>query len=177
MFYLVPLNVFFNFCRIALLPADKNDFMKKILIALDYYPTAEKIAEAGYALAKAMDAAVILVHVLEAPTYYSNLDYSPIMGYGGFNSAAAFIDQDSLERAAGEFLAQSKKHLGDGRITTSVLEGDCAEAILAAAKAHRADVIVLGTHSRRGLDRLLMGSVAEKVLHHCELPVLIIPSK
>lgn len=151
--------------------------MKKILIALDYYPSAEKIAETGYALAKAMDAAVILVHVLDAPTYYSNLDYSPIMGYGGFNTSADFVDQESLERAAGDFLEQSKKHLGDGRITTSVLEGDCAEAILTAAKAHQADVIVLGTHSRRGLDKLLMGSVAQKVLHRCEVPVFIIPSK
>ena len=159
------------------MPAAKKIIVKKIVIALDYDPSAEKIAEAGYALAKAMDASVILVHVLEPPTYYSNLDYSPIMGYGGFNSSAAFIDQESLVRAAGEFLEQSNKHLGDGRVTTKVLEGDCAEAILAAAKALEADVIVLGTHGRRGLDKLLMGSVAEKVIHHCDVPVFIIPSK
>ena len=53
--------------------------MKKILIALDYNPSAEKIAEAGYALAKATNAAVILMHVVADPVYYSNLDYSPIM--------------------------------------------------------------------------------------------------
>ncbi|MEP7111511.1 MAG: universal stress protein [Ferruginibacter sp.] len=153
--------------------------MKKILIALDYNPSAEKIAETGYSLAKAMSAEVILMHVVAEPNYYSTLDYSPIMGYTGFSSpdTLMLIDETEVKKASQEFLEQSKKHLGDEGITTLVTDGDCAEAILKAATDLNADIIVMGTHSRRGLDKILMGSIAEKVLHHSEVPLFIIPTK
>eukprot|EP01045_Picozoa_sp_COSAG04_P042438 COSAG04_NODE_13406_length_607_cov_1.429134_2_plen_60_part_01 len=60
--------------------------MKKVLIALDYNPSAQLIAEKGYQLAKAMQADVCLIHVVADAGYYS-VDYSPIMGCGGFNTA------------------------------------------------------------------------------------------
>lgn len=153
--------------------------MKKILIALDYNPTAEKIAESGYALAKALQADVILMHVVAEPVYYSTLDYSPIMGYTGFSSPdmLMLIDEAEVKKASHDFLEQSKKHLGDDGITTLVGEGDCAEAILKAATDLAVDIIVMGTHSRRGLDKILMGSISQKVLNHAEIPLFIIPSK
>jgi nucleotide-binding universal stress UspA family protein len=151
--------------------------MKKILIALDYNPTAEKIADAGYALAKATNAEVILIHVVSEPTYYSSLDYSPIMGYSGFGTLDMLNDLNEFKKASQDFLEQSKKHLGDERITILVGEGDCADAILNAAKELNVDTIVMGTHSRRGLDKILMGSIAEKVLHHSPVPLFIIPTK
>ncbi len=153
--------------------------MKKILIALDYNPSAEKIAETGYALAKATDAEVILIHVVAEPNYYSTLDYSPIMGYTGFSSpdTMLLVDMEEVKNASRDFLEQSKKHLGDEGITTMVGEGDCAEAILKAGADLNVDIIVMGTHSRRGLDKILMGSIAEKVLHHSEIPLFIIPTK
>ncbi|MEO6729604.1 MAG: universal stress protein [Ferruginibacter sp.] len=153
--------------------------MKKILIALDYNPTAEKIAETGYALAKATGAEVVLLHVVAEPNYYSTLDYSPIMGYSGFSSPEMLmmLDTTEIRKASQDFLEQSKKHLGDDGITTLVAEGDCADAILEAAKELGVDTIVMGTHSRRGLDKILMGSIAEKVLHHAEVPLFIIPTK
>ena len=52
--------------------------MKKILIALDYDPTAQKVAEAGFSLAKAMGANVVLIHVVADIMYYSSMAYSPI---------------------------------------------------------------------------------------------------
>jgi nucleotide-binding universal stress UspA family protein len=153
--------------------------MKKILIALDYSPSAEKIAETGYALAKSSQAEVILMHVVADPIYYSNLDYSPIMGYTGFSSPEmlSLIDMEEVKKASRDFLEQSKKHLGDEGITTLVGEGDCADAILNAASDLNVDTIVMGTHSRRGLDKILMGSIAEKVLHHATVPLLIIPTR
>jgi nucleotide-binding universal stress UspA family protein len=151
--------------------------MKKILIALDFNPTAEKIADTGYALAKATGAEVILMHVVSEPTYYSSLDYAPIMGYNGFNTKDILNDLSVFIKASQDFLEQSKKHLGDERITTLVGEGDCADAILNAAQELNVDIIVMGTHSRRGLDKILMGSIAEKVLHHSTVPLFIIPTK
>jgi nucleotide-binding universal stress UspA family protein len=50
----------------------KTNKLKKVLIALDYDPTAQKVAETGYSLAKAMGAEVILLHAISDPVYYSS---------------------------------------------------------------------------------------------------------
>src|SRR5450432_3449190 len=142
--------------------------MKKILIAVDYDPAAQKIVETGYALAKSMNAGVILLHVTSDAAYYSSLNYSSIMGFDSFSNLD-FIQPEiagELEKAAHEYLEKSKQHLGDETIETVVKAGDFGDGILEAATEMNVDVIVMGTHTRRGLDKLLMGSVAEKVLHH-----------
>lgn len=153
--------------------------MKKILIALDYDPPAQKIAETGYALAKDMNAEVVLLHVVSEAAYYSSLSYSPIMGYEGFNNldVLAMANADELKKAAGEYLNKTKQHLNDTSIQTIVKEGDFADGILAAAKEVNADLIVMGSHGRRGLDKVLLGSVAEQVLHKTDIPLFIIPTK
>jgi nucleotide-binding universal stress UspA family protein len=151
--------------------------MKTILIALDYNPTAQKIAETGYELAKSMNAQTILMHVVADYTYYSSLDYSPIMGFDQFSNLGAMqIDSSlELEKAANEYLEKTKTHLGDTSVKTLVKDGDTGDAILEAAENLGVDLIVLGSHSRRGLDKILMGSVAEKVLRHSKTPLFIIP--
>jgi nucleotide-binding universal stress UspA family protein len=153
--------------------------MKKILIALDYDPVAQIIAETGYALAKSMNAQVILLHVVSDAAYYSSLNYSPIMGFDSFSNLD-IIQTDAVEelkKAAQEYLNKSKQHLGDKTIDTVVKDGDFGESILDAAKEMNVDIIVMGSHSRRGLDKILMGSVAEKVLRHSSIPLFIIPAK
>src|ERR1017187_7894635 len=98
--------------------------MKKILIAIDYDPTAQKVAEAGYSLAKAMDAEVILLHVIADPEYYSLTQYNPIMGFTGYMDIGPLqLDMiDSLKKASQHFLDKSKQHLGDESIKTLVKE-------------------------------------------------------
>ena len=154
--------------------------MKKILIALNYDPSAQKIAETGYALAKSMNARVILLHVTFDAAYYSSLNYSPIMGFDGFSNVDLIETgtvEELLKKEAQEYLDKSKQHLEDKTIETVVKDGDFGDSILDTAKAMNVDVIVMGTHGRRGLDKLLMGSVAEKVLHHSSIPLFIIPTK
>jgi nucleotide-binding universal stress UspA family protein len=58
-----------------------------------------------------------------------------------------------------------------------VKEGDFGETIVKTATDLHADIIVMGSHSRRWLDEILMGSVTEKVLHHTSIPLFIIPIK
>lgn len=82
-----------------------------------------------------------------------------------------------MQNAAKDYLEKIKTHLGDHSIQTLVKEGDTGDAILDAANESNADIIVMGTHGRRGLDKILMGSVAEKVLRHSKVPMFIIPSK
>lgn len=152
--------------------------MKNILIALDYNPTAQKVAEAGIKLAKKMAAQVTLVHVIADPTYYSTADYSPIMGFNGFNAALDVSNTtEELKTLAYDFLDKSKKHLDDISIKIIVAEGDSADAILKTAEEIHAGIIVMGSHSRRWLDKILMGNVTEKVLDNTTIPVFIIPTK
>jgi len=152
--------------------------MKKILIGLDYNPTAQKVAETGHKLAKAMKARTILLHVISDATYYSSLNYSPIMGFGGFSRDTIQIDTaEELKKVAQDYLDKSKQHLRDRMIETVVRKGDFGETILKTATDLDVDIIVMGTHSRRGLEKILMGSVAEKVLHHSLIPLFIIPTR
>lgn len=153
--------------------------MKKVLIALDYDPPAQKIAETGYALAKDMNAEVFLLHVVSEAVYYSSSNYSPIMGYEGFNNLdmISMANVEELRKAAGDYLDKSKQYLKDISIQTLIKEGDFADGILEAAKEINADIIVMGSHGRHGLDKVLLGSVAEQVLHKTEIPLFIIPTK
>ncbi len=157
----------------------KTNKVKKVLIALDYNPTAQKVAESGFNLAKNIGAEIILLHVITDPVYYSSPEYSPIMGYTG-NLDKDLMQLDSiaaLKKASQQFLDKSKHHLGDETIQTLVEEGDYAESILKAAKDLHADIIVMGTHSRKWLENIVMGSVTEKVLNHTSIPLFIIPTK
>lgn len=153
--------------------------MKKVLIALDYNSTAQKIAEEGYALARSMNAQTTLLHVISDAAYYSSDIYSPLMGFDSFTDFK-FIETASAEElreAALDYLDKSRQHLNDTTIQTVVKEGDFGERILETATEINADIIVMGTHSRRGLEKILVGSVAEKVLRLSAIPLFIIPTK
>lgn len=153
--------------------------MKKVLIALDYNPTAQKVAETGFALAKAMGAEAILLHVISDVVYYSSTDYSPIMGFNGYMDMGPlqFDSPDGLKKASQHYLDKSKHHLGDENLQTIIKDGDFADSILQTAKELHADIIVMGSHSRKWLEEILMGSVTEKVLHHTAIPLFIVPTR
>jgi len=153
--------------------------MKKVLIALDYDPTAEKVAEGGYKLAKTMGAEVILLHVISDPIYYMSADYSPILDYtGSMNINPLQISTlESLKTFSLDFLEKSRDHLGDPTIQIIIEEGDFAASILKTAKTLKADIIVMGSHSRKWLENILMGSVTEEVLRQSTIPLFIIPTR
>jgi nucleotide-binding universal stress UspA family protein len=157
----------------------KTNSIKKVLIALDYNPTAQKIAESGYLLAKSLGAEVILLHVISDLVYYSSIEYSPIMGFDGYmNMGPLQLDTvDGLKKASQKYLDKTKHHLGDKNIQTLIKEGDFALSIVEAAKESHADIIVIGSHSRQWLENIVMGSVTEKVLRQTTIPLFIVPTK
>ena len=153
--------------------------MNKILIALDYDPSATKVAEIGYALAKSMGAKVILLHVIADSIYYSSMNFSPIMGSPGYNNLPTVPSDNSvvLKEASLHFLDKTRNHLEDAAIQTVVKDGDFADSIIKTAKKEHVDVIVMGSHSRRWLDAILLGSVTEKVIKETAIPLFIVPIK
>jgi nucleotide-binding universal stress UspA family protein len=126
-----------------------------------------------------MGAEVVLMHVLSEPVYYSSLEYSPIVGLNDSMNMGTFRTDtvEGLKEAAQHFLDKTKSHLKDKNIKTLLGEGETADSILESAKNLNADIIVLGTHSRKWLENILMGSVAESVLKHSTLSLFIIPTK
>jgi nucleotide-binding universal stress UspA family protein len=157
----------------------KTKKIKKVLIALDYDPTSQKVAETGFLLAKALGAEVILMHVMSDPVDYSSMEYSPRLGYTGYKDIEKLQLEsiEGLKNESQQFLDNSKHHLGDNSIQTQVKDGDCAESILKTAKDLHTDIIVIGSHSRRWLENIVMGSVTEKVLNHSSIPLFIVPTK
>jgi nucleotide-binding universal stress UspA family protein len=156
----------------------KTQKITKVLIALDYDPTAQKVAETGFRFAKSLDAEITLLHVILDPLKYSSADYSPIMGFTGYADIGPMETDsvDELKNAARKYLDKAKHHLGDDATKTLIREGDIAESILEASKAIHADMIVIGSFSRKLLDKIFMGSVTEKVMQLTKVPLLIIPT-
>lgn len=153
--------------------------MKKILIALDYSPAAQKVAEQGHALGKAMKAKIVILHVIEDIEYYSSSIYDPIMGFSGIVNTN-FLSNDAVEIVAKEtsnYLEKTKVHLNDEEIETVVQSGSIADTILNTAKATSADIIVIGTNIRNGLEDLILGNTAKKLIKTSTIPMFIIPIK
>ena len=150
--------------------------MKKVLIALDYGLSAQKIAEKGFELARSINAKVTLLHVVADESYYSSMDSTPFMGFYGYDFFNA-IDSDSLIDSSLNFLKKIKKHLKNSDIEIEAIRGDFATVILETASDRHFDIIVLGSHSHNWLEKAIMGSVTESVLAKTAIPMFIIPIK
>jgi len=146
---------------------------------MDYDPTAQKVAEVGNALAKSIGAEVILLHVITDETYYSALEYTPSIGFAGFTGfdTSHLFASHGLKKATMHYLEKIRKHLGNESIKTIVDDGEFAETILKTAKNEHVDFIVMGSHSRRWLEEILVGSVTEQVLKLSKIPLFIVPTK
>lgn len=151
--------------------------MKKVLIAIDYHPVSEKVAEAGYELAKNLNAEVCLLHVLDDVGFYGT-QYPTFMGYDGYSGMGPDLDLAmEMRNIAEEFIEKAKSHLNDERVSTHITEGDTAKTILNYAEEWGANVLVMGTHSHSTFEKLLLGTVAGKILEKTKTPLYLIPIK
>ncbi len=140
--------------------------IKKILCAVDFQDYGPLVAEYASAMAAAFGAEVVVVHVAAMPTL--------IMAENELSRDTLRMKGEELiakaEAAMGEFLPNFRDVLASGR----VVPGDPAEQILAQARESDADMIVMGTRGRKGIERWLFGSVAQEVVKSSPVPVLTI---
>ena len=148
--------------------------MEKVLIAIDYNPVSEKVAEEGYKLAQQLGAKVCLMHVMTDVSYYST-QYPTFMGYEGYGMTADLSVAAEMRKYAEDFLDSAAQHLNDSSVTTFLSEGSTPNAILDYAREWNSDLIVMGTHSHSTLEKLLIGTVASKVLEKTHVPVFMVP--
>jgi nucleotide-binding universal stress UspA family protein len=133
-----------------------------ILVPVDGSALAEAALPRALELAKVSGARVLLLRAAQAPT---------VPGVDPTEAQARVV------REAEAYLAQLQARLtreGGVKVETSVWYGPAAHAIVEAAQLHRADEIVMTTHGRSGLGRLLLGSVAESVLRGTTTPILLL---
>jgi nucleotide-binding universal stress UspA family protein len=153
--------------------------ISKIIIGIDDSKFAEYAASYGFDMAKAFNAHVGLVHIVE-PAVAPATPTDTIMGMPMQDNVFTGIEQTEImhiqdEQADNIITRTIKKYAGDLQVTHFNEYGSTADGILNCSREFKADLIVIGTHSRSGIDRLLMGSVAESVVRNSEIPVLVVP--
>ena len=134
---------------------------KTILFATDFSPASQMAFEAAAALARDYRARIIAVHVVE-----------PVQT--GFSEFTSYIGPEEDRGRAMELLQAIRSPSPMVTIEHRLLEGDPATVVVETAQETSADLIVMGTHGRAGLTRLVMGSVAEDVLRRAPCPVLTV---
>ncbi|WP_027187257.1 universal stress protein [Desulfovibrio cuneatus] len=138
----------------------------KILCAVDFSQYSEQVAEYAASLAKAFGAEIIVVYAAPDLAQYDDLHVSPATLEGTLEEI--FIN---AEKSMENFVPASFK---DIKTQGVVVTGDPAEEIIEMANSSDADMIIMGTHGRKGIERILFGSVAEQVVKSATIPVLTI---
>lgn len=149
--------------------------IKKILIGVDDSKFADNAAQYGFDIAHKFKAKVGLVHIVEPVVMPYNNNNDPLTGASDIGMADVElidIQRNNSKNIVDEFV---KKYGGDLEVSHFNEFGDTADGIIKCSQDFEADMIVVGTHSRSGLDRLLMGSIAEHVVRHATVPVLVVP--
>lgn len=144
---------------------------KKILVPTDGSPLSKKAMRSAIALAASLGAEVVALNVVPRyPTSYFEgaLDIAP--------SEVARVERQWAEQgqALAEEVSKAASRAGVRAKATTLRSDLVAEAILAAAKKNRCDLVVMASHGRRGLKRLLLGSETQHVLTHGNIPVLVL---
>ena len=136
---------------------------RSILVATDGSPCSEVAGEHAVDLARQYDASLHVLSVVEVDVSFSETITEQML--------------ENLEKRgqrAIDAIADRARDRGVADVDASVVRGTPHKTILDYAHEHDVDLVVVGTHGRRGLGRLLLGSVAERVLRTADLPVLIV---
>ena len=141
--------------------------IKKILFPVDLSPVSSKIASSVIAFGESFDAEIHLVHVAVTMEEIAGV-YGPDAIVGNFDDEVAESAERELEKFEKKFFAgyPNKKRV--------VLKGDPVDEIIAYIKAQKIDLVAMGTHGRKGLDKILFGSVADRMVRNSPVPVLTI---
>lgn len=137
----------------------------KIVIPVDLDKNTEKVVDYALMIARALEAEIVLFHAVEfiamGEMALGNLSYDDI------NTNRKKSAEQHLEDLANSISEKYKK------CRSVVTIGDTVDEILDFAKKEESGLIIMGTHGKRGLEKILLGSVAERVLKNAHCPVLV----
>lgn len=140
--------------------------IKKILCAVDLSEHSKEVAQYAVLMAKGLGASIVVVYTAPSLSQYVGFHVPP-------NTIENFVGEivSGAEKSMESFIAE---HFAGVDAKGVVLIGYAAEEILNRANEEAVDMIVMGTHGRKGLDRILFGSVAEKIVKNATIPVLTV---
>lgn len=139
--------------------------IKKILVAVDFSEVSPIVAKWAKDFAKKLGAKIYLIYVLEDLTGLESIyvDQKTLMN----------LEKELRNGAIKSMEEFVKNYFSDfENLDTLIKSGDVVEKIIEAASENKVDLIVIGTHGRKGLDRILFGSVAEGVVKNSPIPVV-----
>lgn len=140
-------------------------FIRKIMVAADFSSQSQMAVKYAARLAQRMKSQIEILHVVPTQLYVTDAYVLP-------------AELDEAERArGGDALAEFTKKIPELhglRHKDIVLSGPAAESIIEAARNHAVDLLVMGSQGRSGIKKLVLGSVAEKVVRNLHCPVLVI---
>ena len=144
----------------------------KILYATDYSKASARALDEAVALAKQNRAELLVLHVIDAvPPYVAGED----IGGADLYMKLEETTKQEAETSMKKLMEKLRKLKVNAK--SLLLRGTAHEQIVRAAKSRRANLIVIGTHGRTGLSKLLMGSVANQVVSRAPCPVLTVRGK
>ncbi|MDQ1254051.1 MAG: hypothetical protein QG646_3265 [Euryarchaeota archaeon] len=143
----------------------RDKVLRKILIATDGSETAEKAAHFGIQIAGLSGAKVYAVYVIDTTPYYS-IPLDQIWSKEVY---------EQLEQMGNEITSNVEKTAKAAGLEAEsiVLKGDPAQRIVNFAEEQSVNMIIVGSHGIGGFERLVIGSVSEKVVRHAKIPVLV----
>jgi len=146
----------------------------KLLIAVEDSIYSEHAVEYGFDLASKLGAEVALVHVDEIPVATPYIA-DPLLGEQPVMIPELIkVQEDSSHKLLDRI---ANKYMDKATIYTYTKIGTAKDEILSTAEEWHADMIIVGTHGRTGLDHFISGSVAERIVRKAKCPVLVIPTK
>lgn len=155
------------------LPRREPAAVHSIMVPLDGSPLAEAALPYAIELARRFDAELHLVRVAETPEVYALLRAHGQAAASG--DVIAEIAQQMIDDASAYLGEVSERLRSEGiRVESHVLEGLAIEQLLAFERERQPDLVVMATHGRGGLSRVIFGSVAEHILREGNVPVMLI---
>jgi nucleotide-binding universal stress UspA family protein len=141
---------------------------RNILVAIDFSTYSVQAVEDAKTIARKFKSAIYLAHVIDAvPALAAK---NPESSYESVSHHARNIAMISLENYAAQYFSSKDN------VKLVVREGAAEEELLMLAQDEKIDLIVMATHARTGLARLIAGSVTEKVIQKSPVPVLVVKS-
>jgi len=142
----------------------------RILVPVDLSDGSQALIDYAIQLAKPFNAALEIIHAWEPPQYVAP---DLLVAAPGWNSQS--LEQIAVDAATKELNSLVAKVANAGlAIKHRVVVGEAASTVLRLAEEGKYDLVIMGTHGRRGLPRLLLGSVAQKIVARAHCPVLTV---
>jgi len=144
-------------------PLDKPVILRQVAVATDFSECTERALQHGLAVARHFGATLHLLHLVRPSAFPYAADAMPILDEAAVRDCDRLVD--SLEQA---------HRLNGINLRRHVMQGEIQEVVSGFVRNEKIDLLIVGTHGRSGIPRLLRGSVAQQIFHCVRCPVLVV---